>query len=67
MVPRFGNCFVMKELGGDEKKEFSSLFQAAKHARAIAGSADGALVIYEESGKTMNRIPFKIRPLTQLG
>ena len=66
MVSRFGNRFVMKELGGDEKKEFTSLFQAARHARAMAGSADGALVIYEESGKTMNRIPFKVASLTQL-
>ena len=67
MVSRFGNRFVMKELGGDdEKKEFPSLFQATRHARAIAGTADGAVVIYEESGKTMNRIPFKVRPLTQL-
>ena len=66
MVSRLGNRFVMKELGGDEKREFPSLFQAARHARALAGSSDGASVIYEESGKTMNRIPFRVAPLTQL-
>jgi hypothetical protein len=66
MVSRLGNRFIMKELGCDERKEFPSLFQATRHARAIAGAEDGAVVIFEESGKSMNRIPFKVRPLTQL-
>jgi hypothetical protein len=60
MVSRMGNRFTMKELGGDVKTEFPSLFLAGRHARALAGAADGALVIYEESGKTMNRIPFNL-------
>ena len=67
MVSRMGDRCVMKELGGDVKTEFSSLFLAARHARALAGTEDdGAVVIYEASGKTMNRIPFKVRSLTQL-
>jgi hypothetical protein len=55
-----GNRFIMKELGGDVQQEFPSLFQAARHARAMAGTADGAVVIYEESGRSMNRIPFNV-------
>jgi hypothetical protein len=55
-----GDRFTMKEVGGDVKIEFPSLFQAARHARAVAGTADGAVIIFEESGKTMNRIPFNV-------
>jgi hypothetical protein len=38
---------------------FSSLFEAARHARTEANS-EGFVVIYDETAKGVNRIPFSI-------
>ena len=52
--------FIMKGFVGEVPKVFSSLFAAARHARASAGCADGWIVINDRSQKTVNRIPFRV-------
>ena len=52
--------FRLKGMGGEPDQEFSSLFEAARHARTIAGAVDGFVVINNEFGKSSNRIPFNI-------
>jgi hypothetical protein len=52
--------FRLKGVGGEPDQEFSSLFEAARHARAIAGAVNGFVVINNEFGKATNRIPFHI-------
>jgi hypothetical protein len=39
---------------------FSSLVDAARHARRSSGGKDGFLVISNEYGKAMSRIPFNV-------
>ena len=58
VVSDWCTCFTIKGLAGEAQKQFSSLFEAARHARAISGSAEGFVVISDESGKAVNRIPF---------
>ena len=47
-------------LGDGDPVEFSSLFEAARHARATSGCDNGIVVIRNESGKAMSRIPFNV-------
>jgi len=42
--------------------EFSSLFEAARHVRASSSSHSAFVVINNEHGKTMSRIPFYFLP-----
>ena len=42
--------------------EFSSLFEAARHARASSECKNGFVVIRDQREKTTNRIPFNIAP-----
>jgi hypothetical protein len=58
VASHFETSFTMKCTGGGDAKEFSSLFAAARHARATAGCEDGFVVISDESGRAMSRIPF---------
>jgi len=39
---------------------FASLFEAARHARASSGCENGFVVISDESGRAMSRIPFHV-------
>lgn len=52
--------FRLKGVGEVPDREFSSLFEAARHARAMADCADAFVVINNEFGKATNRIPFHI-------
>ena len=40
--------------------EFSSLVEAARHIRATSSSRSGFVVINNEHGKAMSRIPFQV-------
>jgi len=40
--------------------EFSSLFAAARHARSASGRDRGFVVINDEYGRAMSRIPFGV-------
>ena len=40
--------------------EFSSLVAAARHVRASSSSTNGFVVIDNEHGKAMSRIPFRV-------
>jgi hypothetical protein len=58
----FDTRFTMTETPGAPPQVFSSLFEAARHARTASGSADGFVMIYGEGGQGVNRIPFYVRP-----
>lgn len=47
--------FIVK--GDGYPREFRSLFEAARHARSIAGNDGGLLVIHDEENSGVNRIP----------
>lgn len=57
----FDTCFTMKGIPGGDPLVFSSLFEAARHARTTSGSDDGFVLIYGEGGQAVNRIPFYVR------
>ena len=57
----FDTRFTMKGSPGTPLQEFSSLFEAARHARTASGSEDGFVMIYGEGGQAVNRIPFYVR------
>jgi len=52
--------FTIKRAAEEDATQvvFSSLFEAARHARTTSGSEDGVVVIYGEAGENVNRIPF---------
>jgi hypothetical protein len=52
-------CFTVQESEASPGREFSSLFEAARHARTMSNNA-GFVVIYDESANYINRIPFSI-------
>ena len=54
--------FTLKGCGQHPAREFSSLFEAARHARTRSSSLKGFVIIYDESAKGVNRIPFSITP-----
>jgi len=56
----FERRFTMKGMPGTPPLEFSSLFEATRHARATSCGGDGFVVIYGERGQTVNRIPFSV-------
>ena len=58
----FDTRFTMKETPEDSTHVFSSLFEAARHARSASGSDEGVVVIYGETGENVNRIPFCVSP-----
>ncbi|MEP6672491.1 MAG: hypothetical protein ABJF10_25230 [Chthoniobacter sp.] len=58
----FDTQFTMKGTPEDSGQVFSSLFEAARHARSASGSDAGEVVIYGGAGETVNRIPFCILP-----
>lgn len=47
--------------GDDGQVEFSSLVEAARHVRTSSKSQNGFVVINDEYGKAMSRIPFNVR------
>jgi hypothetical protein len=49
--------FTLKGTPGTSPEEFSSLFEAARHARTASGGEDGFVMIYGEGGLSVNRIP----------
>jgi hypothetical protein len=53
--------FVMKGVGEGYPREFSSLFEATRHARTQPGCDGGLVVIYDRDDKAVNRIPFQSR------
>ena len=53
--------FTIKGIPGTPPQEFSSLFEAARHARTTLGSDDGFVMIYSAGGQAVNRIQFSIR------
>jgi len=58
----FDTRFTLKGMNGREPREFRSLFEATRHARGESPHDDGCVVIYDQSGKVVNRIPFHVRP-----
>jgi hypothetical protein len=54
------SCFTFNGIGEGPRKVFSSLFEAARHARTQSGGEGGVLVIYDEAANAINRIPFSI-------
>jgi hypothetical protein len=52
--------FILKGAAEGVDREFRSLFEAACHARTFAGDAGGHVVISDEFGRALNRIPFRI-------
>jgi len=40
--------------------EFLSLFEAARYARSAAGCENGMMVINDERGRVLSRIPFNV-------
>ena len=58
VASKMETCFTMKGLAGGADIQFSSLFEAARHARSTSGCEDGTVVINDESGRAMSRIPF---------
>jgi len=54
-------CFTMKGDPETPPLVFSSIFEAARHARATAGIGDGFVTIYNEDHEGVNRIPFCVR------
>jgi len=50
--------FIVKGVGEGYPREFPSLFEAARHARTRPGCEGGLVVIYDEEGVAVNRIPF---------
>jgi len=58
VASNYDTCFTME--GGAGPLEFSSLFEAARHARSACDSDNGLVVISDESGTSLNRIPFNI-------
>ena len=56
---RMEGRFVMKSVGEGYPREFTSLFEAARHARTLPDCEGGLVIIYDEEGKAVNRIPFQ--------
>ena len=56
---RMAGQFIMKGVGEGYPRVFTSLFEAARHARTLPGCEGGLLVIYDEEEKAVNRIPFE--------
>jgi hypothetical protein len=50
----------MKGIPGGDPLVFSSLFEAARHARTVSSSNEGFVMIYGADGQPVNRIPFCI-------
>jgi hypothetical protein len=55
----FDTRFTIKGIKGRAPREFPSLFEAARHARGVSGNEDGFVVIYDQTGKAVNRIPLR--------
>jgi hypothetical protein len=53
--------FTIKGTLGAAPKVFSSLVEAARHARTGSGSEEGFVVIHGAMGEAVNRIPFSVR------
>jgi hypothetical protein len=51
--------FVVRAMDEGVPKEFTSLFEAARHARTQTTGA-GIVVIHDAEGWTVNRIPFGV-------
>jgi len=56
-----GSGFTMKGIKGRAPMQFPTLFEATRHARGESPHEDGLVVIYDQSGKVVNRIPFHVR------
>jgi hypothetical protein len=56
------SCFTVKEIDAEPGRVFSSLFEAARHARTESKSEEGFVVIHDDTAKAVNRIPFHITP-----
>ncbi len=56
----FDTRFTIQGRNGRAPKEFRSLFAAARHARKVSENDDGFVVIYDQTGKIVNRIPFRV-------
>ena len=54
----FDTRFVMKAMGDGYPQEFRSLFEAARFARTQPDCEGGLMVIHDEDGRFVNRIPF---------
>lgn len=60
VVSDWGTRFTLRGMAGEEHKTFPSLFEAARHARTMSDSTDGCVVVSDESGRPMSRIPFYV-------
>lgn len=60
-VSDFDTRFTIKGCPETPTREFSSLVEAVRHARAVSAGSDGFVAIYPEGGQPVNRIPLYVR------
>jgi len=56
-----GTQFVVKSMRDGYPRTFPTLFEAARHARTQPDCEGGSIVIYDEEGRLLNRIPISTK------